>query len=113
MRWARGDSSHGQQCQSCRGAWTRCQAADDGWRHAAGKLYRGRAHGTARQRAGARREASTALGLAEARRAALRDAGWAGFGRGPEARRWPAKEKKPFLICIFKEFLNANVQILF
>ena len=32
-----GSLSTGQQCQSCRGAWTRCQAAVDGWRHAAGK----------------------------------------------------------------------------
>ena len=75
-------------------------------------------------RSGARRGASAGRraeagqrgagqGWAEARRAALRDAGWAGFGRGPEARRRPAKEKKPFFICIFKEFLNANFQTLF
>ena len=44
-------------------------------------------------------------GLSEARRA--REAGWADFGHGPEVRRRPAKEGKAFLICIFKEFLNA------
>ena len=32
-----GSLSSGQHCQSYRGAWTRCQAAVDGWRHAAGK----------------------------------------------------------------------------
>ena len=95
------------------GRLRRAAASTAHGRHAAGKLCRGRARGVARQRAGARRQASAALGWAEARRAALRDAGWAGFGRGPEARRWPAKEKKPFLICIFKEFLNANFQTLF
>ena len=56
-------------------------------------------------RSGARRGASAGkraeagqrgagLGWAEARRAALRDAGWADFGHGPEVRRRPAKEKK-------------------
>ena len=66
--------------------------------------------------AGRRAEAGqrgAGLGRGEARRAVLRDAGWAGFGRGPEVRRRPAKEEKAFFICIFKEFLNAIFQILF
>ena len=56
MRWARGDSSHGQQCQSYRGAWTRCQATVDGWRHEAVGFCR-------RQDTGARVRASGRRGV--------------------------------------------------
>ena len=38
---------------------------------------------------------------------------WAGFGRGPEARRRLDKEGKAFFKYIFKEFLHAIFQILF
>ena len=61
---------------------------------------------------GARERSQRAgLGQGEVRRA--RGLRWAGFGRGPEVRRRPAKEEKAFFICIFKEFLNAIFQILF
>ena len=71
--------------------------------------------GQALTRSGARRGASAGrrveagqrgagLGWAEARRAALRDAGWAGFGRGPKARRRPAKEKNPFSFIFSRKF---------
>ena len=63
--------------------------------------------GHALPRSGARRGASAG------RRAALRDAGWAGFGRGPEAKRRPAKEEKAFSKYIFKEFLNAIFKYYF
>ena len=84
-------------------------------RHAVDELCRGRARRGASAGRRARRQArrGAGLGWAKARRAARREAGWASFGRGPEARRRPAKEKKPFFICIFKEFLNANFQTLF
>ena len=89
-----GSLSRGQQCQDCRGAWTRSQATGDG-------QARGGRPGAARCWAGP----------SEARRA--REAGWADFDRGPEVRRRPEKEKKSFSKYIFKEFLHAIFQILF
>jgi len=50
-------------------------------------------------------------GPSEARRA--REAGWADFGRGPEAKRRPTKEEKAFSKYIFKEFLNAIFKYYF
>ena len=54
------------------------------------------------------------LGRAKARRAALRKARWAGFGRRARSEA-AAREvgKNPFPNKIFKEFLNAIFQILF
>ena len=111
IRWARGDSSHGQQCQSCRGAWTRCQAAVDGWRHAAGKPCRGRARGAARRgqaRGGRPGAARCWAGPSEARRVRGMLAGPASAG-GPEARRRPAKEKNHFSKYIFKEIFKCHL----
>ena len=68
---------------------------------------RGAATGAAR----GRRSQRAGLSRGEVRR--TRGLRWAGFGRGPEMRRRPAKEEKAFFICIFKEFLNAIFQILF
>ena len=79
--------------------------------------------GHALPRSGARRGASVGrraeagqrgavLGWAEARRG-TRDAGWADFGRGPEVRWRPAKEKNPFSKYNFKEFLNAIFKYYF
>ena len=71
------------------GRLRRAAASTTHGRHAAGKLCRGRARGAARQRAGARRQASAALGWARPRRGEARDAAGCWLGR---LRSWARSE---------------------
>ena len=38
---------------------------------------------------------------------------WAGFGRGPKARRWPGKREMEIFVFIFKEISKSSFQIPF
>ena len=80
------------------GRLRRAAASTAHGRHAAGKLCRGRAHGAVRQRAGARRQASTALGWAGPRRGARRCGMLAGpaLAVGQKRGGGPRRRKSPF-----------------
>ena len=110
--WSGEERSAVGRCRRARGSGRRPAATrggvDGAWPPRGGRVLPWSGRGAGERRGAARSAGQTRAGLgwAEARRAALREARWAGFGRGPRSEAAAHEIRKAFFKLCFQEIFK-------